>query len=129
MKSKSDSLNRFRNKLEILCDTIEQDCGYNPGYLRSIINKPYVVQALSWITGKQFPSITFNRLQRMGRLDLSLEAFILGDDEIKSRYSDDIIKICEVRLARAGYQQLPDKGAPSEGFKRVVIVRRKNIDS
>ena len=129
MKSKSNLLNRFKHELEALCNTIECDCGYNPIFLRSFISKPYVVNVVSRIVGKPSSSKTFDILKDMGRLDLSLEAFILRDNEFETLFRNDIIKICEARLARAGYLQLPDKAATSEGLKRVVIVRRKKIAS
>ena len=93
----------FTRYLFVLADRTYKETKYNPTAFKVMVEKYGGVGAAKSLIRKNRPSEGYIRLYELKRLDLTIEAQILENEEWHSLFSEEELKMCKNRLRDYGY--------------------------
>ena len=94
---------KFNIAMKDIYQTAKRECGYNATRFMQLVAEKGGVAAAKQLISKSGGTDGFTTLWECGRLDLSVEAYVLKD-EYKELFTDEERKICRERLLEFGYK-------------------------
>ena len=94
---------KFNIAMKDIYQTAKRECGYNATRFMQLVAEKGGVAAAKQLISKSGGTDGFTTLWECGRLDLSVEAYVLKD-EYKELFTDEERKICRERLLDFGYK-------------------------
>ena len=92
---------QFHADMVNIYKTAKKDCGYNAARFLQLIANKGGVEAARQLIVKQTDG--FSALAEFGRLDLSVEAYVLKPEYV-SLFTEEERNVCRERLRGLGYQ-------------------------
>ncbi len=98
----TDIERKFNLAMRYIYETSKKECGYNAVRFMQLVAEKGGVIAAKQLINKNGGTDGFTTLWEHGRLDLSVEAYVLKD-EFKELFTDAERKLCKDRLTDFGF--------------------------
>lgn len=93
---------KFEEELIKNCETAQKQCGYNPARFLQTIAKFGAVKTVKEILRKGRESDGFEKLQKAGLMNLTMEAMVI-DRKYGELFTDEEVNSCYEVLCEHGY--------------------------
>ncbi|MCL4441210.1 MAG: hypothetical protein M1609_11665 [Firmicutes bacterium] len=93
---------QFNSAMKKIYNRAKAECGYNAGYFLKLLSERGGLGAAKYLLQTRDISSGFTELCLCGRLDLTVEAYVLKP-EFKELFTEEELRGAELRLREHGY--------------------------